>query len=31
MNLKLTTKALKIIVEQGNAVTVGLNRQVCYS
>jgi len=31
MNLKLTPKALKYIVEHGNTITIGLEQQVCYS
>ena len=31
MNLKLTPKAQKIIVEKGNRITVSLNQQICYS
>lgn len=31
MHLKLTPKAHKIIVDNGNQVTVCLNKQICYS
>ena len=31
MNLKLTPKARKFILEKGNSATVGLDKQVCYS
>lgn len=31
MNLKLTPKAQKIIVEHGGNATISLTQQVCYS
>lgn len=31
MNLRITPKAQKIIAERGNNITVGLDKQICYS
>ncbi len=31
MNLKITPKAQKIIADQGNNVTIKLEKHVCYS
>lgn len=31
MNLRIMPKAQQIIADRGNAVTVGLDKQICYS
>ncbi len=31
MNLRITPKAREIVADRGNNVTVGLDKQVCYS